>query len=518
MDEHIPTFLAVTGVADESIAKQFLDVAGGDLETAVMLYMESGQHGGGGSSATNHNDSSNVNSGHASIYDDDEEMAKKLQEEAYRANDDVREADANVHRHETLVDTMDGYQPHHVNTPMDFLGNRRQGIFNQGIDFDRRMRAGGFGTAYDDDDDDEVDDDDGDNYDDEIQILDSDEEEGGVNVRPISRRRQNIQSRNQELSSTQRRLANLFRPPFDIIENLNLDQAKQLGRETKKWILINIQDSLEFQCQVMNRDFFSNERVKQIIKDNFIFLQFQLASMSGQQYVNFYHADEYPHLAILDPLTGERVHKWKDGQVPVVNEWIEEVYKFLDTFSLNPQSNNPLVHHEAKIDPTTLSEEQQIELAMKQSIIDNGTTSKKSGNTIDDAIVIDGSDEEDEEPEIVSAPSEESAAEMSKNPFDAILPIDHPEPTEQPMTRIQIRFPNGKRLVRKLRLDDKVIVIYEWLKFVLLDNYQDYGLSSPDEKFNLSNSSDKSFKFIESLDKTIAEANLKNASILLEQE
>lgn len=86
------------------------------------------------------------------------------------------------------------------------------------------------------------------------------------------------------------------------------------------------------------------------------------------------------------------------------------------------------------------------------------------------------------------------------------------------MTRIQIRFPNGKRLVRKLKLDDKVIIIYEWLKFVLQDNYQDYGLQSPDERFNLSNSSDKSLKFIESLDKTIEEANLKNASILLEQE
>lgn len=236
--------------------------------------------------------------------------------------------------------------------------------------------------------------------------------------------------------------------------------------------------------------------------------------MSGQQYVNFYHADEYPHLAILDPLTGERVHKWKDGQVPIVNEWINQVYNFLDTFSLNPQSNNPLVHHEAKIDPSTLSEEQQIELAMKQSIIDNGTTNNinKSGTTIDDAIVIDGSD--DEEPEIVSSPSEE----ISKDPFDSILPINHPEPTEQPMTRIQIRFPNGKRLVRKLKLDDKVIIIYEWLKFVLQDNYQDYGLQSPDERFNLSNSSDKSLKFIESLDKTIEEANLKNASILLEQE
>ena len=58
---------------------------------------------------------------------------------------------------------------------------------------------------------------------------------------------------------------------------------------------------------------------------------------------------------------------------------------------INSWSKNPLVHHDVKIDPTSLSEEQQIELAMKQSIIDNNVdnnnnTSYKSGNTIDDAI------------------------------------------------------------------------------------------------------------------------------------
>ena len=131
-------------------------MAGGDLETAVMLYMESGQHGGASSS---NNNQSNTNSGNASGYDDDEEMAKRLQEEAYRGNDDVREADANVHRHETLVDLGGGMPMHSMNRPMDFLGNRRQGIFNQGMDFDSRMNAGFGDSIYDDDDDDDEDDD-----------------------------------------------------------------------------------------------------------------------------------------------------------------------------------------------------------------------------------------------------------------------------------------------------------------------------------------------------------------------
>ena len=109
----------------------------------------------------------------------------------------------------------------------------------------------------------EIDDDDNDDieYHDshDIQVLDSDDDEQGHYNGAVGgitgRRRQLRQNRHQELSSTQRRLANLFRPPFDIISVLNLDEAKYQGRQLKKWILINIQDSLEFQCQVLNRDF-----------------------------------------------------------------------------------------------------------------------------------------------------------------------------------------------------------------------------------------------------------------------
>ena len=558
MDESIPTFLAVTGLEDESVAKQFLEVAGGDLELAVTLYMESGQHGASKSSTTNDNNNS-TNTGDSTNpitfanEDEDEALAKRLQEEAYRANDNsndnVREADTNVHRHETLVDNVGfpGFinQQPSITRPSDIFGNRHQGVFHQRFDFQEHMRMPGFG---DDDDDDEIDDEYHDSHD--IQVLDSDEDEGeeeghdngstGGGGGITGRRRQLRQNRHQELSSTQRRLANLFRPPFDIISILNLDEAKYQGRQLKKWILINIQDSLEFQCQLLNRDFWSNERIKQIVKENFIFLQYQTDSVNGQSYINFYHVDKFPHIAILDPLTGERVYKWIDGKVPLVNDWIEQTYKFLDSFSLIPGSKNPLVHHEVKIDPTSLSEDQQIQLAMKQSIIDNNvdnndesnSRSYRSGNTVDDAIELDSDDDDDDDDsgipdDILSTPSlgtpqEQPGPEIPKDqdqdPFESITPINHPEPTEQPFTRIQIRFPNGKRLVRKLNPDTKIKSIFEWLKYVLQDGFQEYGLNSPDDRFILSNSSNKAFKFIDSLDKTIEEANLKNASILLEQD
>ncbi|KAI5960593.1 ubx2 [Candida pseudojiufengensis] len=526
MDEQIPTFLAVTGQEDESIAKQFLEVAGGDLELAVTLYMESGG-----------NTNNNTNNGNNNEFQDDESYAKQLQEQAYGGNgdDQVREADTNIHRHETLIDSFGGFSGgmHTMNRPVDIFGQRQQGIFHQSFNFnDRSINSY---NAYDDEEEEEDEEEDEDEYYDshnnnnnnnehDIEILDSDEEENNDDIEVISstrnnggRRRRLRQTRNSELTSTQRRLANLFRPPFDIINVLNLDQAKKLGKEDKKWILINIQDSSEFQSQVYNRDFWSNSRIKQIIKENFIFLQYQKDSFDGENYINFYHVDKLPHLAILDPLTGERVYKWEDGIVPTIQKWIDEIYKFLDEFSLNPQFNNPLIKHERKIDPDSLTEEQQIELAMKQSVMDNGS-STNNGSSADNAIDLDSDEEEDVSGvQDLEEEDDEDVDSEPKDPFDSIKPIDHPESTEQPITRVQIRFPNGKRLVRKLNLQEKLITLFEWLKYVLETNSKDYGLE-PKDKFKLSDSSNKSFKFIENLDNTIEGSNLKNASILLEKD
>ncbi|CAI5756719.1 unnamed protein product [Candida verbasci] len=509
MDEHIPTFLAVTGIEDELIAKQFLEVANNDLELAVTLYMESGGQ-------------TNQTQNHSGSNQDDAELAQRLQQHAYQDADDVREADSNVHRHETLVDQFGGTGSpfpfpqlnQFNNRPVDFFGRRQQGIFHQGLDFENRITELDDEDMEDMEDMEDEEDEDFENcqYEDSnVRILDSDGEEiEEMESRGSGRRRRLRQQRESELTSTQRRLANLFRPPFDIISIISLDQAKVEAKNEQKWILINIQDSSEFNCQVINRDLWSNSRIKQLVKDNFIFLQYQQDSFNGETYLNFYgHCEIFPHLAILDPLTGERVYKFKDGEVPDVEIFTEEVDQFLSQFSLNPNSNNPIIQHEIKIDPDSLSEEQQIELAMKQSIMDN---QKDKGKSYEEPIDLDSEPEQEKEESntITTDTNTESV-------FDSIKPINHEEPSgAEPTTRIQIRFPNGKRLVRKVGLNDTIKSLYEYLKYVLVENGQDYGLNA-DDKFNLS-SSDKAFKFIESLDRTIEEANLKNASILLEKD
>ncbi|KAG2732207.1 hypothetical protein G9P44_004624 [Scheffersomyces stipitis] len=519
-DDTIATFLAVAGIDDEDTAKQFLELTNGDLEYAVTLYMESRQHGSAGSAPAASNDHSN-----------DEELAQRLQNEAYSSNmeDNVRAADANVHRHETLVDSFGpsfGFHPsmhQPTSRPGDIFGRGNVGPFNQRFDrAENEFYLNRFEEIEDGDDDDEYHetandygedlpvDDINDSEDEDDDIMELDEHGDVIPSRPAGRRRRLRSEREEELSSTQRRLANLFRPPFDLMSMVNLDEAKKKGKVENKWILINIQQTSEFKSHMLNRDFWSNSQVKAAVKENFIFLQYQSDSPNGVSYLNFYSSDDFPHIAILDPLTGERVYKWKDGEVPKVDEWLREVDEFLHTFSLLPNSDNPVVQHEVKFDPDALTEEQQIEFALKQSILEN------NGKSASDAIAIDDSDDENL-PEIEDEEEEAPAPTEPTDPFESIAAISHEEPTSSNSTRIQVRFPNGKRLVHKFNLDDKVVTIFSWLKFILAESAQEYGLSA-DDRFGLSNSSQKSFKFIESLDTTIEEANLKNASILLEKE
>lgn len=68
-------------------------------------------------------------------------------------------------------------------------------------------------------------------------------------------------------------LASIYRPPFDIIQNFDLDMAKEAALANKKWLLVNIQKIDEFSCMVLNRDLWSNDDIKKVVKQNFIFVQ-----------------------------------------------------------------------------------------------------------------------------------------------------------------------------------------------------------------------------------------------------
>ncbi|KAI5608926.1 UBX domain-containing protein 7, partial [Silurus asotus] len=99
-------------------------------------------------------------------------------------------------------------------------------------------------------------------------------------------------------------LADLFRPPIELMHKGSFETAKNCGQMENKWLMINIQNVQDFSCQCLNRDVWSNEAVKAIIREHFIFWQVYHDSEEGQRYIQFYKLNKFPYISILDPRTG----------------------------------------------------------------------------------------------------------------------------------------------------------------------------------------------------------------------
>lgn len=106
-------------------------------------------------------------------------------------------------------------------------------------------------------------------------------------------------------------MATLFRPPIDIIARLDWNSLLQAGRQENRWILVNIQDPSEFPCQVLNRDCWSNTKLKELIKDKLLFWQVYQDAADGRRVVGYYGLHSYPAIFIVDPRTSELIQHIK---------------------------------------------------------------------------------------------------------------------------------------------------------------------------------------------------------------
>ena len=52
-----------------------------------------------------------------------------------------------------------------------------------------------------------------------------------------------------------------------------LFQARESASGANRWLLVNVQNVKEFACQVLNRDVWSNPRIKALIKESFVLFQ-----------------------------------------------------------------------------------------------------------------------------------------------------------------------------------------------------------------------------------------------------
>ena len=320
-----------------------------------------------------------------------------------------------------------------------------------------------------------------------------------------------------EASRKSNLLAEMYRPPFEIMNRLPWDEAREEGKENKKWLLVNVQDPSIFDCQVLNRDLWKDPSIKDTIKENFIFMQYAKDDPRGAQYMQYYFQnregqDAYPHIAIVDPRTGEQVKVWSGPPAPKPMDFLMQLHEFLDRYSLNAKAKNPVAKRKPEPKPETqverMTEDEMLQFALKQSLAGNDTN---HGNTSDPDDLTrsfhDGRSATVEADDTPPSPSKSNANGHEASPFDLISssnPHEAPD-ADSNNTRIQFRHPAG-RVIRRFALDDKVQRIFEWLKAEPIEGTE----GKPFELVSMGTN------LINKLDDTIKGAGLGGGTVMIE--
>lgn len=316
--------------------------------------------------------------------------------------------------------------------------------------------------------------------------------------------------------------------------NGSWEEARDLGKDEKKWLLVNIQNEQIFDCQVLNRDIWKNEGVIETVREKFVFLQYSKNDPRADQYIQYYFQnseidDEYPHVAVVDPRTGEQVKLWS-RKMPGPADFLMQLYEFLDRYSLESFAKNPVAKRksEAKKEKPVelLSEEEQLERALKASM---ATTSDSPDGDQDGNLKIPYEDPDDltrsigdikgkstntapnnddvDMMEDAGPTAQNGAISSTPSPWHSIPSNNpHAEPAPGPsITRIQLRHPAG-RIVRRFDANDPVQRIYEYLKAEPIDDKQGVEFELVSMGKNL----------MDSRTETIEGAGLKNGTVMVE--
>ncbi|XP_034669342.1 UBX domain-containing protein 7 [Drosophila subobscura] len=212
-------------------------------------------------------------------------------------------------------------------------------------------------------------------------------------------------------ATTTSRLGDLFRPPTDILYSGTLTAAREFATKRQRWLLVNVQGD-NFQSQTMNRDVWSNKDLKKLVRRQFTFWQVDNDTSEGRRFVAFYHCAKLPYLCIIDPRTGEEVWRspepTQENVLPDLRQFLREHRDFTHEDAPSTSSKRAATNIEdddiedvdldaeascssassrgtpkkrAKL--LELTEEEQLELAIKNSMNENGDANKVDGQASD---------------------------------------------------------------------------------------------------------------------------------------
>ena len=244
-DEQVSQFMSITGSADPEAANTYLEMSGGDLGTAVGLYMEHNTGGGGGGAGFGAMDGGGGDAAvaaAAAAMSPQDVRAPDATRTMRLMDDDVGPHPAYQMRHEIMESQL---------TQSAFAAASPVGNGRSAREIVNAAAAAESKQGDDDDDEEYRYDSDADGSDDDVVDL------SGGSAPPAPAR-----------------LADLFAEPTHLMHKAGGFQgARSSAKDSKRWLLVNLQRDAEFSCHALNRDVWRNELVENLVREGFIFWQ-----------------------------------------------------------------------------------------------------------------------------------------------------------------------------------------------------------------------------------------------------
>lgn len=259
--------------------------------------------------------------------------------------------------------------------------------------------------------------------------------------------------------------------PDEILSTLTWEEALEVGMKEERWILINIQDPAIAKCQVLNRDIWNDIKILDLVREKFIFLQCRKEEYRAREYIGYHFPvsklqGAYPHIAIVDPRTGEQLKLWS-GYVPKAKDFLGDIRDFMDLHSLNPRAKKPVGRrngHEINEEPMREVEAEADQPWYIQSV-------EQPQSFFDDLYGASDTEEsphgKPNTPTSPNPPPNSSCLDKlsSPNPKTKTFSPSHSSSHRPAITTIiNFRRLSGQATTHKFSLSDPVRAMYEWLE------------------------------------------------------
>ena len=282
-DEAVSQFLAITGSSDPSSAKSYLEMSGGDVQTAIGLYLE---HQSGPSSSTG------TSSGIGGLSDPsltglggaDGNVRAPDQTQTMRLMDDVSGGGMGglgglPYYHPAAAGLLDARGMNGMigddDEDVDLMAAAWGSLDPSGTS---GLRGGSSGLATSLM---------AGNFREQINQTVAQgpqgghETNGGEEVEDVTDIYTDSNTNSATATTTTptpndraTSLSDMFAPPSHLLHTGGgFMGARTVAKESKKWLLVNLQNEDDFACHALNRDVWREELVENLIREGFIFLQ-----------------------------------------------------------------------------------------------------------------------------------------------------------------------------------------------------------------------------------------------------